>query len=110
MPRGRSSHRSRSAPPRRRFSILGIASSRPSCNRRMRDSMSLNERLSFPTNGLGATDQNDEMVEVRNRVHQVVIKTLGTAMLSYDVVESTLLQRLSLVVDQALEAEEVPLS
>jgi pilus assembly protein CpaF len=76
----------------------------------MRDSMSLTERLSFPTNGLGATDQNDEMVEVRNRVHQVVIETLGTAMLSADVDETSLLPRLSLVVDQALEAEDVPLS
>jgi pilus assembly protein CpaF len=75
----------------------------------MRDSMSLTERLSFPTNGL-APDQNDEMVEVRNRVHQVVIETLGTAMLSADVDESSLLQRLGLVVDQALEAEDVPLS
>src|SRR6476620_9128320 len=108
MPRGRSSHRSRSPPPRSSFAILVIASSRPSCNRGLRDSMSLTERRSFTTNGL-APDQNDEMVEVRNRVHQVVIETLGTAMLSADVDESSLLPRLGLVVDQALEAEEVPL-
>jgi pilus assembly protein CpaF len=76
----------------------------------MRESMSLTERLSFPTNGLVDAGASDEMVDVRNRVHQVVIETLGTAMLSADVDEHALIQRLNLVVDQALAAEEVPLS
>jgi|tagenome__1003787_1003787.scaffolds.fasta_scaffold20856944_2 pilus assembly protein CpaF len=72
--------------------------------------MSLTERLSIPgTNGAGEDPRGDEMTEVRNRVHQAVIETLGASMLATDD-ENMLAQRLQVVVDQAMAAEEVPLS
>src|SRR3954447_8683749 len=73
--------------------------------------MSLTERLSFPTNGhaSAAASVHDEYAEVRNRVHQLVISSLGTAMLSSELGEHVLQQQLLAVVDQALDAEESPL-
>ncbi len=52
----------------------------------------------------------DQFADVRNRVHKVVIESLGAAMLSADIDEAALNRRLRGVVDAALAAEEVPLS
>ena len=73
--------------------------------------MSLTERLSIPSNGVPspAASTRDQYAEVRNRVHQVVIQNLGTAMLGADGGEELLQRQLRLVVDQALNAEEMPL-
>ena len=72
--------------------------------------MSLTERLSFPANGVAHDAQNDQYADVRARVHQLVIETLGASMISGEVDDATLNQRLRMVVDQALDAEEQPIS
>jgi pilus assembly protein CpaF len=74
--------------------------------------MSLTERLS---NQPGATNGNgdgapDEFADVRRRVHQIVIETLGTGLLSGDADEASLNAQLRGIVDAALADEDVPLS
>ena len=74
--------------------------------------MSLTERLS---NQPGAPNGNghgapDEFADVRRRVHQIVIETLGTGLLSGDSDEASLSAQLRGIVDAALAEEDVPLS
>jgi pilus assembly protein CpaF len=52
----------------------------------------------------------DQFADVRNRVHKVVIESLGADMLSGDIDEAALNRRLRGVVEAALAAEEAPLS
>src|SRR5437016_1625749 len=56
------------------------------------------------------TATQDQFADVRNRVHQVVIESLGASMLTGDVDEVALNQRLRSIVEAALHAEETPLS
>jgi pilus assembly protein CpaF len=74
--------------------------------------MSLTERLSNQpggSNGAGGAEF-DQFADVRRRVHQAVIETLGTGLLSGDASESSLEHQLRAIVDNALAEEEVPLS
>ncbi|HEY2868538.1 MAG TPA: ATPase, T2SS/T4P/T4SS family, partial [Gaiellales bacterium] len=68
---------------------------------------SLTDRLQ---NGGADPNTEDQFADVRNRVHQVVIESLGAAMLSGDIDEAALNRRLRGIVDAALAAEEAPLS
>jgi pilus assembly protein CpaF len=68
---------------------------------------SLTDRLQ---NGGADPNAEDQFADVRNRVHQVVIESLGAAMLSGDIDEAALNRRLRGIVEAALAAEEAPLS
>ena len=68
---------------------------------------SLTDRLQ---NGGADPNTEDQFADVRNRVHQVVIESLGAAMLSGDIDEAALNRRLRGIVEAALAAEEAPLS
>src|SRR5262249_53896007 len=72
--------------------------------------MSLTERLSNNGGGPNGSAEVDEFADVRRRVHQVVIETLGTGLLSGDADDAALNRQLQAIVDSALAAEEVPLS
>jgi pilus assembly protein CpaF len=72
--------------------------------------MSLTERLSNNGGGSNGSAEVDEFADVRRRVHQVVIETLGTGLLSGDADDATLNRQLQSIVDAALAEEEVPLS
>ena len=71
--------------------------------------MSLHERLATGTAGPDP-DANDQFADVRNRVHETVIETLGTSLLASDVDEAGLADHVRSVVNAALQLEEVPLS
>jgi len=68
---------------------------------------SLTDRLQ---NGGADPNTEDQFADVRSRVHQVVIESLGAAMLSGDIDEAALNRRLRGIVEAALAAEEAPLS
>ena len=70
--------------------------------------MSLHERLA--TGNGSDPEANDQFADVRNRVHQTVIETLGTGLLTTDVDEAGLAAHVRSIVNSALQAEEVPLS
>jgi pilus assembly protein CpaF len=73
--------------------------------------MSLTDRLAtgqLATNGGGQVV--DQFAEVRDRVHRVVIETLGTGLLANQADESVIAQQLHAIVDSALAEEETPLS
>jgi len=73
--------------------------------------MSLTDRLAtgqLATNGGGQVV--DQFTEVRDRVHRVVIETLGTGLLANQADESVIAQQLHAIVDSALAEEETPLS
>jgi pilus assembly protein CpaF len=72
--------------------------------------MSLHERLSTGTAPTSDQSAFDQFSELRNRVHQTVIETLGTSLLASDVDEAGLADRVRGVVNAALQLEEVPLS
>ena len=72
--------------------------------------MSLTDRLS---NGYVAADGAqavDQFAEVRERVHRVVIETLGTGLLANQADEEVIAQQLQGIVEAALGQEETPLS
>ena len=70
--------------------------------------MSLHERLA--TGNGSDPEANDQFADVRNRIHQTVIETLGTGLLTTDVDEAGLATHVRSIVNSALQAEEVPLS
>jgi pilus assembly protein CpaF len=73
--------------------------------------MSLTDRLStgqLAANGGGHVV--DQFAEVRDRVHRVVIETLGTGLLANQADEEIIAQQLHGIVDAALAQEETPLS
>jgi pilus assembly protein CpaF len=70
--------------------------------------MSLHERLA--TGSGSDPEANDQFADVRNRIHQTVIETLGTGLLTTDVDEAGLAAHVRSIVNSALQAEEVPLS
>jgi pilus assembly protein CpaF len=73
--------------------------------------MSLTDRLStgqLAANGGGHVV--DQFAEVRDRVHRVVIETLGTGLLANQADEDVIAQQLHGIVDAALAQEETPLS
>jgi pilus assembly protein CpaF len=73
--------------------------------------MSLTDRLS---NGqaVATGDEHavDQFAEVRERVHRVVIETLGTGLLANQADEEVIARELHGIVDSALAQEETPLS
>jgi pilus assembly protein CpaF len=73
--------------------------------------VSLTDRLS---NGQiaasGAEHGVDQFAEVRDRVHRVVIETLGTGLLANQADEEVIAQQLHGIVEAALAQEETPLS
>ena len=73
--------------------------------------MSLTDRLAtgqLAANGGGQVV--DQFAEVRDRVHRVVIETLGTGLLANQADEAVIAQQLHAIVESALEEEETPLS
>ena len=72
--------------------------------------MSLTDRLS--NGNVVATGDHavDQFAEVRERVHRVVIETLGTGLLANQADEEVIAQQLHGIVDAALAQEETPLS
>ena len=74
--------------------------------------MSLTERLSSTPGGSNGNGHGapDEFADVRRRVHQIVIETLGTNLLSGETDEATLSGQLRAIVDAALAEEEMPMS
>ena len=70
--------------------------------------MSLHERLA--TGNGSDPEANDQFADVRNRIHQTVIETLGTGLLTTDVDEAGLATHVRSIVNSALQLEEVPLS
>ena len=72
--------------------------------------MSLHERLTTGTGSADAIGASDQFAELRDRVHQTVIESLGAGLLSDDVDEAGLAERVRGVVNAALQLEEVPLS
>jgi pilus assembly protein CpaF len=73
--------------------------------------MSLTDRLATgPLAANGGAQVPDQFAEVRERVHRVVIETLGTGLLANQADESVIAQQLHAIVSSALEQEETPLS
>jgi pilus assembly protein CpaF len=72
--------------------------------------MSLTVRLSSGPGGANGAAAVDQFAEVRERVHRVVIETLGTGLLANEPDEDVLARQLREIVDAALAAEEVPLA
>ncbi|MGN6378951.1 MAG: CpaF family protein [Gaiellales bacterium] len=72
--------------------------------------MSLTERLSSHNGGPNGAAEHDEFADVRRRVHQVVIETLGTGLLSGESDDAAITHQLRAIVDSALADEHVPLS
>ncbi len=72
--------------------------------------MSLTDRLS--NGNVVATGDHavDQFAEVRERVHRVVIETLGTGLLANQADEEVIAQQLHGIVESALAQEETPLS
>jgi len=76
----------------------------------MRDRMSLTDRLSNGGTPAGASQPVDQFAEVRERVHRIVIETLGTGLLATQADEDVIAEQLHSIVDAALGHEETPLS
>ncbi|MDT4944722.1 MAG: pilus assembly protein CpaF, partial [Pseudonocardiales bacterium] len=74
--------------------------------------MSLHERLTTvsPSGTVVAMPVNDQFNEIRNRVHQVVIETMGTALLAGGVDDASLASRVRNLVDASLIQDDAPLS
>ena len=72
--------------------------------------MSLTVRLSSGPGGANGAAAIDQFAAVRERVHRVVIETLGTGLLANEPDEDVLERQLREIVDAALAAEEVPLA
>ncbi len=73
--------------------------------------MSLTDRLATgPLAANGGGQVVDQFAEVRDRVHRVVIETLGTGLLANQADEAVIAQQLHAIVESALEEEETPLS
>jgi pilus assembly protein CpaF len=73
--------------------------------------MSLTDRLAtghLASNG--AAQSVDQFAEVRERVHRIVIETLGTGLLANEADEDAIARQLHAIVDSALAQEETPLS
>ncbi len=71
--------------------------------------MSLTDRLSAGPS-LNGGPIVDQFAEVRERVHRIVIETLGTGLLATQADEAVIAQQLHAIVDSALAQEETPLS
>jgi pilus assembly protein CpaF len=76
----------------------------------MRDRMSLTDRLSNGGPSAGPSQPVDQFAEVRERVHRIVIETLGTGLLATQADEDVIAEQLHAIVDAALGHEETPLS
>jgi pilus assembly protein CpaF len=76
----------------------------------MRDRMSLTDRLSNGGPPAGSSQPIDQFAEVRERVHRIVIETLGTGLLATQADEDVIAEQLHAIVDAALGHEETPLS
>ena len=72
--------------------------------------MSLTVRLSSGPGGANGAAAIDQFAAVRERVHRVVIETLGTGLLANEPDEDVLAGQLREIVDAALAAEDVPLA
>jgi pilus assembly protein CpaF len=72
--------------------------------------MSLTDRLSNGNVVASGDHAVDQFAEVRERVHRVVIETLGTGLLANQADEEVIAQQLHGIVDAALAQEETPLS
>jgi pilus assembly protein CpaF len=73
--------------------------------------MSLTDRLATgPLAANGGTQVVDQFAEVRDRVHRIVIETLGTGLLANQADEAVIAQQLQGIVNSALAQEETPLS
>jgi pilus assembly protein CpaF len=72
--------------------------------------MSLTVRLSSGPGGANGAAAIDQFAAVRERVHRVVIETLGTGLLANEPDEEVLARQLREIVDAALAAEDVPLA
>jgi pilus assembly protein CpaF len=73
--------------------------------------MSLTDRLATGTLASnGGAQAVDQFAEVRERVHRIVIETLGTGLLANEADEAAIAQQLHAIVDSALSQEETPLS
>jgi pilus assembly protein CpaF len=73
--------------------------------------MSLTDRLATGTRtSNGGAQAVDQFAEVRERVHRIVIETLGTGLLANEADEAAIAQQLHAIVDSALSQEETPLS
>jgi len=73
--------------------------------------MSLTDRLSNGNVAAGAGEHAvDQFAEVRERVHRVVIETLGTGLLANQADEDVIAQQLHGIVASALAEEQTPLS
>jgi pilus assembly protein CpaF len=73
--------------------------------------MSLTDRLATgPLATNGDAQVVDQFAEVRERVHRVVIETLGTGLLANQADEAVIAQQLQAIVESALAQEETPLS
>jgi pilus assembly protein CpaF len=74
--------------------------------------MSLHERLTTvsPAGTVISMPVNDQFNEIRNRVHQVVIETMGTALLAGGVDDASLAARVRNLVDASLLQDDAPLS
>ena len=72
--------------------------------------MSLTDRLSNGGPSAGPSQPVDQFAEVRERVHRIVIETLGTGLLATQADEDVIAEQLHAIVDAALSQEETPLS
>jgi pilus assembly protein CpaF len=73
--------------------------------------MSLTDRLATGQHAAnGGAQVVDQYADVRERVHRIVIETLGTGLLANQADESVIAQQLHAIVDSALAQEETPLS
>jgi pilus assembly protein CpaF len=73
--------------------------------------MSLTDRLATGQHAAnGGAQVVDQYADVRERVHRIVIETLGTGLLASQADESVIAQQLHAIVDSALAQEETPLS
>jgi pilus assembly protein CpaF len=72
--------------------------------------MSLTDRLATGAHANGGAAVGDQFAEVRERVHRIVIETLGTGLLANEADEAAIAQQLHAIVDSALSQEETPLS
>ena len=74
--------------------------------------MSLHERLTTvsASGTVVSLPVNDQFNEIRNRIHQVVIETMGTALLAGGVDDASLATRVRKLVDASLVQDDAPLS
>jgi pilus assembly protein CpaF len=72
--------------------------------------MSLTDRLSAGPISPNGGHIVDQFAEVRERVHRIVIETLGTGLLATQADETVIAHQLHAIVDSALAQEETPLS